>query len=151
MNSKKNSNTMEKRGSGSAIPPASSIGSLIYTDILTGKSYPAWLVTAVDELILKVRKKDIWQIVEFCLEIWAKKNPKEYKKFMQMQTEYRKQRKNKYASTDSKWLRELVNVPREFKYLITKIAQHRIDEYGEHKFWRDFSRKYPGFRNYDTF
>jgi hypothetical protein len=122
-----------------------------YTDPLTQKSYPAWMVSAVDELLYKVRHQNIWKIVDFCLEIWAKKYPKEYKEYMKEVARYRANRKNKFASTDSKWWRDLVHVPRELTYLLNSIASHKIEEYGPQKFWRDFSKRYPGFRGGDKF
>lgn len=114
-------------------------------DPLTGRETPAWLSKAVDELIYKVRKKDIWEIVEFCIAIWAKKHPVEHKKFLEEMKEFRKQRANKFASSKTKAHRGLVELPAEINFLLDKIAPHRIAEYGPKKFWREFARRYPAF------
>lgn len=122
-----------------------------YTDPLTQKSYPAWMVTAVDELIYKIRHKDIWEITDFCIAIWAKKYPKEHKAYLNTMKRFRANRKNEYGSTESHTWRNLVEVPQEITYLLNKIASHKIEDYGTQKYWRDFAKRYPGFRGGDTF
>lgn len=123
----------------------------LHLDPLTGRVAPAWMVAAVDELLVKVRHMDVWKIVDFCIEIWAKKYPTDHKKYLDEMKKYRANRKNKYSSTKTMWLRELVIAPQELTYLLNKVASHRIEEYGTAKFWRDFSRKYPGFRPGEKF
>jgi len=122
-----------------------------YTDVLTQKTYPSWMVAAVDELIYKVRHMNIWKIVDFCIDIWAKKHPKEHKLFLKDMVAYRKNRKNSTSSTDSKSMRELAIVPREITFLLDKIAFDKINDYGKKKFWREFSKRYPGFRPGEKF
>lgn len=87
----------------------------------------------------------MWKIVDFCIEVWAKKYPEEHKKYLKEMAAYKKARANRYASTKTNSMRELVNLPREINYLLDKIASHRIAEYGPKKFWREFARRYPGF------
>lgn len=118
----------------------------IYVDPLSRKEYPQWMVSAVDQLLKKVAMKDIWEIVEFALSFWAKKNPIEYKQYLASLEKYRKTRKNKFASTKEKQLREVVHIPNDVSYLLDKIAAHRIDEYGRQKFMKEFARRYPVFR-----
>jgi hypothetical protein len=132
-------------------PGPSFRASPLYLDPLTGRVAPSWLVAAIDELMVKMRHKKIWEIVDFCLEIWAKKYPKEHRAYLNELANFRRNRKNQYASTDNKWLRGLVTVPQELTYLLSKIADHKIDEYGREKFWRDFAKRYPGFRQGDKF
>jgi hypothetical protein len=120
--------------------------SITYKDPLSGKEYPSWMVEAVDQLLFKIRHKSIWEIVDFCIEVWAKKNPKDYQDYFKYMKRYRASRKNKYGSTKDKSIRSLVQVPRELTGILNKIAIHRIEEYGEDKFWKDFAKKYPGFR-----
>lgn len=122
-----------------------------YTDPLSQKSYPAWMVQAVDELIYKVRHKSVWEITDFCLEIWAKKYPTEHKEYLKFMARYRANRKNKHGSTDNKTWRSLVEVPQELTYLLNKIASHKIEEYGTQKYWREFAKRYPGFRGGEKF
>lgn len=125
--------------------------SITYKDPLSGKEYPSWMVEAVDEFLYKIRHKSIWEIVDFCIEVWAKRNPKEYREYFETMKRYRSDRKNKFGSTESKSLRSLLEVPREITGLLRKVASHRIDEYGETKFWKDFAKKYPGFRGGDKY
>jgi len=121
--------------------------SLTYTDPLTLKTYDAHLVEAVDQLLLKIRHKDIWEIVDFAIKVWAYKNPIEHKKFIKSQKTYRESRKHETGATDSKSLRNLVHIPSDISYLLNKLAKHRIEDYsgGELEFWRAFAKRYPGF------
>ena len=119
--------------------------SVDYHDPINGKVYPLWLSEAVDELLYKVRKKNIWEIVDFCLDIWAQKYPKDHKKYLNEMKVYKKNRLNKYGSTKSKVYRELLSLPREINYLLDKIAADKIADYGPKKFWRDFAIRYPVF------
>lgn len=119
---------------------------LLYIDPLTQKEYPQWMVSAVDQLLYKIANKDIWEIVEWALQFWAKKNPDDYKLYLDAVEKYRKSRKNKFASTKEKQLRELVYFPNDVSYILEKIASHRIEEYGREKFTKEFARRYPGFR-----
>lgn len=118
---------------------------ILYNDPITGRQTPAWLSTAVDELIYKIRHKDIWQIFEFCIEIWAKKYPSEHKKYLAEMKKYKANRLNKYGSTKNKFMRELVSLPRELNFLLDKLAADKIVDYGPKKFWREVARRYPGF------
>ena len=118
---------------------------LLYHDPINGKVYPAWLSTAVDELLIKIRHRSVWEIVDFCIAIWAKKYPREHKQYLKEMAEYKKNRLNKYASTKSKVQRELISIPREINYLLDKIAADKIALYGPKKFWREFARRYKGF------
>ena len=118
---------------------------ILYIDPLTNRVTPAWLSTAVDELILKVRHKDIWEICDFCIEIWAKKFPQEHKAYLKEMKAYRSRRLNSFSSTKSNSLRELINIPREINFLLDKLASHRIADYGPKKFWREFAKRYKGF------
>lgn len=115
------------------------------------KSYPSWMVAAVDELIYKIRHKNVWEITDFAIAVWAKKYPKEHKEYLKFMARYRSNRKNQHGSTEDKAWRSLVEVPREITYLLNKIASHKIEEYGEQKYWREFAKRYPGFRGGDKF
>jgi hypothetical protein len=119
--------------------------SLLYTDPLTLKSYPAWLVQAVDTLLYKIRHKDIWEICDFAISFWAKKNPREYRLFLDANKRFKLSRKNKFASTESMDMRQLAHIPSDVSYILDKIAGHKIEEYGKLKFWRAFAKRYPGF------
>jgi hypothetical protein len=116
---------------------------ILYQDPITDKVYPAWLSTAVDELIYKVRHKSIWQVVDFCLKIWETKYPEEHKRYIQEMARYKNNRLNKFASTESKSLREIISLPREVNYLLDKLASDKIADYGPKKFWLEFARRYP--------
>lgn len=117
----------------------------MYHDPISGRKVPTWLSVAVDELLYKVRKKGLWEIVEFCIEIWKKKYPEEHKKFFGDMRQYKLDRLNKYASSKSKSQRELISLPRELNYLLDKIAADKIADYGPKKFYRELARRYPGF------
>lgn len=118
---------------------------LYYNDPISGRVVPTWLSVAIDELLNKVRHKDIWEIVKFCFDLWAKKYPEEHKKYLKEMATYKKNRINKFGSTKSNVYRELITIPREMNYLLDKIASDRIAEYGPKKFWREMARRYPGF------
>lgn len=118
---------------------------VIYNDPISGRQVPAWMSTAVDELLFKIRHKDVWEILEFCIEIWAKKYPEEHKKFFGEMRKHKSNRLNKYASSKTNSVRELVYLPRELNYLLDKIAADKIIDYGPKKFWREVARRYPGF------
>jgi hypothetical protein len=118
---------------------------LVYFDPISQKIRDPMLVEAVDTLIYKVRHKSLWEIFEFCFKVWAKKNPDEYTKYLHELAVYKKGRKNKFASTQNKSLRELVILPRDITYLLNKVALDRIEEYGEKKFYRELARRYPVF------
>lgn len=118
---------------------------LDYLDLLSGKTYPAWMVAAVDDLLMKVRKQNIWKIVDFCIAVWSKKYPKEHKRYLKEMANYRKNRLKETAATKSNVMRELVIAPREVVYLLEKIAYDKIEDYGRLKFWREFARRHPGF------
>lgn len=118
----------------------------IYTDPLTQKSYPSYMVQAVDDLLYKVRHKTLWDIVEWCIEFWMKKHPVEHKKYLKAVKEHQQSRKNKFASTKDKQFRELVHIPSDISYLLEKIARHKIEDYGRLKFYKEFAKRYPGFR-----
>lgn len=117
----------------------------MYHDPITGKDYPAWLSIAVDELIVKVRKQNIWKVVDFCLDVWASKDSTEYRSYKAEMKKYKANRANRYAATKSKVSRELVALPREVNYLLDKLAADKIADYGPKKFWREFARRYPAF------
>jgi hypothetical protein len=112
-------------------------------DPITGKEYPAWLSVAVDELVYKIRKRSLWDVVDFCLLIWKTKYPKEHNEYLKEMREYKANRKNKYASTKTNVYREVVILPREVNYLLDKFAADKIADYGPKKFWRNFARRYP--------
>lgn len=120
---------------------------ITYTDPLTLKTYDPHLVEAVDQLLLKIRHKDIWEIVEWAIKIWAYKNPTEHKLFLDAQKNYKMSRKRETGATDSKFMRNLVHIPSDISYLLNKLAKHRIEDYpgGEMAFWRSLAKRYPGF------
>lgn len=138
------------RGTPGANPGGSSfvgdIPTLNVYDPISQKPRPAWAVAAVDELLSKIRHKNIWEVVDFCIEIWAKRFPEDHKTFFKELKEYRKQRDNEFAATKSKAWREMVVIPPLVWYLLQKIAYEKIRDYGEDKFKRDFSKRYAGFR-----
>lgn len=101
---------------------------------------------AVDKLLKSVRHKNIWEIVDFCIMVWAKKHPEDHKKFLKEAQNYKKSRKKETGATQDNTRRTLVAIPHEIDYLLQKIAKHRIEEYGRTKFYRDFAKRYPGFR-----
>ena len=115
----------------------------ITIDPITGKQYPAWLSAAVDELVYKIRKKTIWEVVDFCLNVWISKYPEEHKQYLREMKEYKKNRKNKYASTKTNVYREIILLPREVNYLLDMFAADKIADYGPKKFWRNFAKRYP--------
>lgn len=118
---------------------------LTYTDPITLKSYNATLVKMVDELLYKVRKKGIWEITDFCIQIWAKKYPKEHKRYIDAVREIKRSRGKETGATKANQLRYIAEPPHDVMYLLEKIAYHKLEDYGREKFWRDFARKYPGF------
>jgi hypothetical protein len=119
----------------------------LYTyDTLADKQRPAWMVEAVDRLLAKVKKQNLWKIVDFCIDIWAKRYPKEHKEYLKALSRYRANRKNEYGATKNKAWRELGVIPPLIYYLLNKIAFDKIEVYGKTRFYREFAKRYPGFR-----
>lgn len=116
-----------------------------YTDPLTEKTYRADLVQMVDDLLLKIRKKPLWEVVDFCIEIWARKYPKKHKEYLDAVKEIKSSRRKATASSKTNQTRYLAEPPWEVMMLLEKVAQHKIDDYGKQKFWRKFAKRYPGF------
>jgi hypothetical protein len=125
--------------------------SITYMDPLSGKVYPSWMVAAVDELLYKVKNMDLWQTVDFVLDIWAKRYPTEHKQFLDDIKRYRATRVNEHASTRSNVWRELIMMPPLVDYLLHKIAWDKVEDYGEDKFKREFSRRYAALRPGDKY
>lgn len=115
----------------------------ITVDPLSGREYPAWLLTAVDELVYKIRHKTVWEVVDFCVLVWKTKSPGEYEQHLKEMKEYKRNRLNKHASSKSKVYREVVMLPPEVNYLLDKFAADKIADYGPKKFWRAFAKRYP--------
>jgi hypothetical protein len=121
------------------------MNTLFTYDPIADKQRPAWMVTAVDQLLDKVKNQNIWKIVDFCIDIWSKRYPTEYKEYLKALSRYRSNRKNEYGATKSKVWRELTVIPPLIDYLLQKIAWDKIEDYGKLRFHREFARRYPGF------
>lgn len=117
----------------------------VYSSI-SNKIYPSWAVKAVDNLLLKVKKQGLWGTLDFVIDIWLKKNPETAKKFISERKSISSSRRTNTASSKTKSLRYLVEIPYEISYVIDFFFQREVKEMGTKRFWREFSRRYPLFK-----
>lgn len=112
------------------------------------KTRPLWVVEGVDKLLSKIDSQDIWTTVDFIIKVWSRRFPAEAKQFFIEQDRYRDSRANDYASNKAQTFRSLVSLPPLVSHLFEKLLTKQIEAYDKKKFYREFSKKYPGFANY---
>ncbi|MDD3487648.1 MAG: hypothetical protein PHF35_04740 [Candidatus Moranbacteria bacterium] len=127
-------------------------GMTIY-DRLGRAERPAWAIGAVDRLLDKVKSKGMWETIDFVIEIWAKKNPKEAKDFLAYRKQLTNSRKNDTGSSGTKTrsgatkasMRYLCEVPVEIQGFLDMFFLKEISK-DKKAFWRKFAKRYPFFR-----
>lgn len=119
---------------------------LLVADSFSNKLRPAWVVEAADNLIWKVRNKDIWESIDFLLEVWKRKNPQEAARFGDAVRDTTSSRRNEHASSETKSLRYLLELPQEIHAALDFFFAEKINEMGKNNFFREFARRYPFFK-----
>lgn len=107
--------------------------------VTNGKVRPAWAVEAVERLLQKVRRKNLWDVVDFLVSVFEKRFPEYSKARYTELKERRKRLKNPYASNKEKDLRHLVSIPVPLKDLM----DYFLEDYENKEFWREFAKRYP--------
>ena len=59
-----------------------------------------------------------WPVVEACLEVWGKKNPREYKSFLFQLEGIKNTRKDKFASSETEMFRYTLDIPEPVVFLL---------------------------------
>jgi hypothetical protein len=104
----------------------------------TGIPRPKWAVDLVDNFLIKVKSRPMWEMIDFIVSVYLKKHP-----------EYLNQSRafylNKFASNKDKSMRQLLSIPLDLKDTIDWFYKENIKNIGEVKFWRKFAKRYPTF------
>jgi hypothetical protein len=116
------------------------------------KYAPAKDVQAADRLIELKKQNKLWEAVELCFEIWARRNPKEWKSFLFHVDEVRETRKTtrgfKGVSRDKEtggYTQYLLDIPQDVVYMLRKL--YTPDELPmDKKFFNQLARRFPKFR-----
>jgi len=107
--------------------------------VTNNKIRPAWAVEAVEKLLQKVKKKNLWDVIDFLVKVFEKRFP-EYSKARHAELkERRKNLRNPHASNKAKDLRHLISIPVPLKDLF----DYFLEDYENKEFWREFARRYP--------
>lgn len=125
------------------------MGDMIIPDqshpLMPPKMRPASAVKAVDHLLKMTKEKSMWEVIDFIISIWAKKEDlvKEYDKEKAL---IKATRANEFASNKEMNLRYMAEIPVEIMDVLDMFYKDKIDEMGKKKFWTDFCKKYPYFQ-----
>lgn len=110
--------------------------------VTNGKEYPVWAVRAVDDLFVKVKKKGLWETVEFALKLYLEKHPE----FVQEQKDLQSSRANKHAAFKNKSNRLIVELPETINDFIHVFFDGEIKAMGQKRFSRELARRFPIFK-----
>ncbi len=105
--------------------------------IQNGKERPMWAIKAVNALFERVRKRPMWETIDFIVDIFLKKHP-EYK------SKLSRNLKNDFGSNQSKDLRHLISVPPDL-YDTIDFFYHDAIESDKKDFMRRFASRYKVF------
>lgn len=115
-------------------------------DIVTnGHIRPSEVVSAVDGLMYKMKKKGLWESLDFMIRIWSERNPEVTKQFLKEQHMIKTTRK-KHAAFSNKTNRLLVSLPAEIHHFLTVFWDTEIQNMGTKRFYREVARRYPFFK-----
>lgn len=99
-------------------------------------------IEAATRLIKLRNTKDIWTVIDECINIWRSKRPSEYKSFIVDLDMTKKTRSNKFASSKTEMYRYTVDVPEMVIFMLRKL--YTTDELQMDKnFFRKWAKKYP--------
>lgn len=116
------------------------------------KYAPAKNVQAADRLIALKKQNKLWEVVEGCFDIWASKNPKEWKSFLIHVDDVRNSRKAtrgfRGVSKDKEtgaFIEYTLDIPQDVVYMLRIL--YSPDELPMDKaFFRQLARRFPKFR-----
>lgn len=118
---------------------------MLVWDSISGKFRPAWVIQIVDQFFTKLNDKPVWETIDFFIKTWEKLYPQEVTEFYSSIKEIQKTRARPTASSKSKDIRYLAEVPARVKYLIDKFLEDRVNT-NSVKFMREFAKRYPQFK-----
>lgn len=95
-------------------------------------------IKAVDALLQKVETKPMWEVIEFLVEIFLRRNPEYADKVSRPLL-------NDVGATQDKSFRHLASIPASLMDLIDYFYRDNIDSIGRKKFMREFVKRYPVF------
>lgn len=103
-----------------------------------GKVITSQDISAVDELLHKVEQKPMWEVIEFLVSIFLKRNPEYADKLNRPLI-------NEYGSDVKKEFRHLASIPNSLMDLIDYFYRDEIGSIGRKKFFREFVKRFPMF------
>lgn len=103
----------------------------------SGVIRPKWAVDLVDDFLIKVKSRPMWEMIDFIVSVYLTKHPGYLK--------IDRSSYNQFASTEDKSMRKLLSMPIDLKDTIDWFYKDEIKNIGEVKFWRMFAKKYPTF------
>ena len=106
---------------------------------------PEWAVKAVDHLMKMVKEKPMWEVIDFIVSVWAKKEDR-VADFEKQKDEMKQTRANAFASNADMNLRYLAEIPMEISDLIENFYSEDISAMGKKEFWREFVKRYKYFQ-----
>ena len=118
---------------------------MLVWDSISGKFRPAWVVQLVDYFFTKLKTKPVWETIEFFVKTWEKLYPQEAKEFYSSIKEIQQTRAKPTASSKSKNIRYLAEIPARVKYLIDKFLDDKVNT-NSVKFMREFAKRFPQFK-----
>ena len=99
---------------------------------------------AADKLIKLSKEKSMWEVIDEVLNIWAKRQPKEWKAHLFNLGNLKETRTNKFASTKDKSLRYILDIP-EKVILMIRILYNTNEAPMDKKWMLIFAKRYPKF------
>lgn len=116
--------------------------------------YPSWAVRATDRFMELCKEKSMWEMLDFIVVVWMKKNVKNSAELKKYVDSLRSTRKNKYASTEKKTRygtdlggqRHLGEIPKEIALVIEMFYSEDVESIGTRRFYYLFFKRYPVFR-----
>lgn len=103
-----------------------------------GKTITSDDIHAVDALLEKVSTKPMWEVIEFLVEIFLRRNPEYANKLNRPLL-------NEYGADSKKEFRHLASVPNSLVDLIDYFYKDEINSIGRKKFFREFTKRFPIF------
>lgn len=118
----------------------------VYMDIVSnGRIRPSHVVEAVDNLMYKMKKKGLWESLDFMVKVWMEKNPEATKQFEQDQKNIQATRR-KHAAFENKSNRLLASIPEEIHIFLNTFWHSEIESMGRKTFYTKVVQKYPIFK-----
>lgn len=90
----------------------------------------------------------MWEVIDFVLKVWKEKEDR-VKDFEVEREMVKDTRANEFASSESKSIRYMAEIPAEIMDVLDMFYSREIDEMGKKKFWNEFCKRYPYFKMAD--